>query len=188
MQPASDIFLGWTTATNVLVRSFVEQGINPNLGNVTGLEKIRLHPLGYEDESFAVFMPAQGVQTILNRQIELHKRFPKLQTNLVSELPTMFRFGTPCLRSYAKSCTRWSKGCRWMKSNIVSGSKCRSGDSKSEIYTTLARRVFSKPRGDPMNLSLLKAPAPIKPDPSNDFGHPADLPTVGGTRDGAHGR
>jgi hypothetical protein len=90
----------WTEEAPLPVRSLVEQGIDPNLAIVTGLEKIRLRPPGYGDDlSVAAFMPAADIQTILNHQIALKRRYPKLAANNISDLPkdVQFRRAVPAV-------------------------------------------------------------------------------------------
>lgn len=90
----------WEDEAPLLVRSFVEQEIDLNLGDVTGLEKIRIYLPGYPaDARIAVFIPASDVQDIMNHWRDLHRRYPKLATNNVSELPkgTQFRHVLPAM-------------------------------------------------------------------------------------------
>jgi hypothetical protein len=92
--------LVWEDEAPLLVRSFVEQGIDPNLSNVTGLEKIRLHPPGYGAESsLAVFLPAAGIQAIWEHRKNLKQRYPELKTDNISELPNdiQFRHALPAI-------------------------------------------------------------------------------------------
>jgi len=77
----------------LLVRSFVEQSINPDLWNVTGLEKITLHPPVFgEMDPLQVFMPPADIEAIFAHQRNLRKRFPGHATNNVGELPDDIRF------------------------------------------------------------------------------------------------
>jgi hypothetical protein len=89
----------WEHQAALLVRSFVEQGVNPDRLIVTGLEKIRLHPPGYGDDPLAVFLPPANIQAIFDHQRNLRERYPRFATNNVSELPddVQFRHAVPAV-------------------------------------------------------------------------------------------
>lgn len=89
----------WESDAPLLVRSFVEQEIDAKLGNVTGLEKIRLLPPKYGESPIAVFMPPADIVAILNHQAAKKVQFPKLATDIVSELPNnvQFRYAVPAV-------------------------------------------------------------------------------------------
>jgi len=82
----------WEEDSPLLVRSFVEQAIDLNLSNVTGLEKIGLHPPLYGDEPIAVYMPPKDTAAILDHETKLKLRYPDLPTRHVLELPKRVQF------------------------------------------------------------------------------------------------
>lgn len=90
----------WKEEAPLLVRSFVEQGLDPRLSDVTGLEKIRLHPPGLSDnQAVAVFMPGSDVMSIWDHQQQLRNRYPRLSTENIDELPKpiKFRYAIPAV-------------------------------------------------------------------------------------------
>jgi hypothetical protein len=89
----------WERDAPLLIRSFVEQRIDPNLGVVTGLEKIRLRPPGSLDYSLALFLEGADIETIWKHQATQKKRFPMLATDNISELPNdvQFRLAVPAV-------------------------------------------------------------------------------------------
>jgi hypothetical protein len=89
----------WEDQAPLLVRSFVEQGIDPNLSTVTGLEKVRLYPPGAVDDPLAIFMPAADIHAIWDHQRNLNERYPKLATDNIGELPkdVQFRHAVPAV-------------------------------------------------------------------------------------------
>lgn len=83
----------WLDHVTLFVRSFVEQELDPNFSTVTGLEKIRIFPPGTAPEDrIAVFMPRKDIYSIMQHRNELRDRYPKLQTDNVSELPKLVQF------------------------------------------------------------------------------------------------
>jgi hypothetical protein len=82
----------WEDNAPLLIRSFVEQGIDPKLSYVTGLEKIRLYPPGYEDDPLAVFVPPADIHAIWKHQQKLNRKYPELATNNISEMPDRIQF------------------------------------------------------------------------------------------------
>jgi hypothetical protein len=83
----------WQSDAPLLVRSFVEQQIDPNFSDVTGLEKIRLHAPGYGDDSpLAVFMPPAEIMAIMNHQRDLNRQYPRLKTDNIGEMPADVQF------------------------------------------------------------------------------------------------
>jgi hypothetical protein len=83
----------WQGEAPLLVRSFVEQALDPDFGIVTGLEKIRIYPPGLEpSDAVAVFIPGADIVAVKNHHSELKKRYPKLRTDNVGELPERIRF------------------------------------------------------------------------------------------------
>ncbi|MER9229115.1 restriction endonuclease [Mesorhizobium sp. M0664] len=83
----------WEEHAPLLVRSFVEQGLDPHFDVVTGLEKIRLYPPGLSaDQSIAVFMPDADVGSIWRHQAHLRKQYPNVATDNVDEMPKPIKF------------------------------------------------------------------------------------------------
>jgi hypothetical protein len=82
----------WKDQASLLVRSFVEQEIDPNFWIVTGMEKIRLHPPGYGDDPLVVFVPPADIQAIWDHQQNLKERYPELATDNIGELPNEVQF------------------------------------------------------------------------------------------------
>lgn len=90
----------WEKNAPLLVRSFVEQQIDPNLSVVTGLEKIRLRPPGtLDDGSVALFLTGKELNAIWNHHSDLRSRYPQLDTTALIELPDneMFRRALPAV-------------------------------------------------------------------------------------------
>lgn len=84
----------WHKHAALLVRSFVEQGVDLTRGTVTGLEKIRIHSPGrIVDTGIAIFLPGQEIRQIWEHQRELKAKHPRLSTDNVSELPKDVQFG-----------------------------------------------------------------------------------------------
>ncbi len=83
----------WTKHIALLVRSFVEQAIDNQRGTVTGMEKIRIHPPGSQHDPLAIFLPAEDHGTIMRHAQALRERFPRVPTDIVSELPDDVQFG-----------------------------------------------------------------------------------------------
>jgi hypothetical protein len=82
----------WEKHASLLVRSFVEQEIDLGFSNVTGLEKVRLHPPGYGNDPIAIFMRPDKIQAIWDHERALRERYPRLATNNISELPNELQF------------------------------------------------------------------------------------------------
>ncbi|SFF23918.1 hypothetical protein [Methylobacterium sp. 13MFTsu3.1M2] len=83
----------WEKDAPLLIRSFVEQELDPDGSNVTGLEKIRIHPPGTQPEdSIAVFMPGSEIAAIFQHQTDLKKRYPTINADIISELPSNAQF------------------------------------------------------------------------------------------------
>jgi hypothetical protein len=83
----------WEQHAPLLVRSFVEQSINPDLWDVTGLEKITLHPPVYgEMDPLPVFMPPADIEAIFAHQRKLGERWPGDAANNVRDLPDDIQF------------------------------------------------------------------------------------------------
>ena len=87
----------WESEAPLLVRSFVEQQIDPKRGIVTGLEKIRLHRPGdipgYGDVlPLAVYMPSADILAIMEHKGKLKQQYPRLATDNISELPKDVQF------------------------------------------------------------------------------------------------
>ncbi|WP_095089660.1 hypothetical protein [Mesorhizobium sophorae] len=98
------MWVAWDDQAPLLVRSLVEQGLDPNFSTVTGLEKIRIyppdHPPGFgDDQSIAVFMPGAEVGSIVRNQWHLQKQFPNLETDNIGEMPrpVQFRYAIPAV-------------------------------------------------------------------------------------------
>lgn len=91
----------WEDHVALLVRSFVEQGIDPNFGNVTGLEKIRLRLPGAEDDQWtSIFVPPHVLNDIWDHSVRLKNKWnPDLPTNNIGELPAdvQFRYAIPAV-------------------------------------------------------------------------------------------
>jgi hypothetical protein len=90
----------WEEEAPLLVRSFVEQELDPHFSNVTGLEKIRLYPPDSSDEqSVAVFMPGADIVSVWDHWRQLKEQYPRLSTDNIDELPKpiKFRYAVPAV-------------------------------------------------------------------------------------------
>lgn len=90
----------WEKEAPLLVRSFVEQELDPRFSNVTGLEKLRLHPPKSNDEQrVLVFMTGADIQSVWDHRLQLKKKYPRLSTDNVEELPgpIKFRYAVPAI-------------------------------------------------------------------------------------------
>jgi hypothetical protein len=89
----------WEKHASLLVRSFVEQEINPDFSDVTGLENIRLHPPGQDGDPIAIFIRPGGTQSIWDHERAQRERYPRLVVNNISELPNdlQFRHAVPAV-------------------------------------------------------------------------------------------
>ncbi|WPL57933.1 restriction endonuclease [Qipengyuania profunda] len=86
--------LVWKEHAAFLVRSFVEQELDPGLSDVTGLEKIRIAPPdAAHDDTHAVFLPSSEIVAIQEHRRDLHRRYPKVDPDFVGELPDEVCFG-----------------------------------------------------------------------------------------------
>lgn len=83
----------WDEHSPLLIRSFIEQGIDPNLSSVTGLEQIRLLPPGGQHDIVPIYVPAAEIASVNKHRRKLKKRFPNLDTKNVYELPKPLKFG-----------------------------------------------------------------------------------------------
>jgi hypothetical protein len=92
----------WEKHASLLVRSFVEQEINPDFSDVTGLENIRLHPPGQDGDPIAIFIRPGGTQSIWDHERAQRERYPRLVVNNISELPNdlQFRHAVPAVFPY----------------------------------------------------------------------------------------
>ena len=99
----------WEKHASLLVRSSVEQEINPDFSDVTGLEKIRLHPPGQDGDPIAIFIRPGGTAHLGSRAGS-EGAIPRLVVNNISELRTTSSSATPCPQSSAGSCPGWRTG------------------------------------------------------------------------------
>lgn len=87
----------WDKDAPLLVRSFIEQQIDPKLADIKGKEKIRLHaPRELADpagNNIAVFMPIPDHSLALKFSWELKSKYPDLNVQMLSELFKPVRFG-----------------------------------------------------------------------------------------------
>lgn len=93
----------WDNDAPLLIRSFIEQQLDPNLSNIKGKEKIRLfaphalpEPAGGD---IAVFMPISEHNRTVRHSWELRAQYPKLNVEKLDELfrPVRFQYAIPAV-------------------------------------------------------------------------------------------
>lgn len=93
----------WDKDAPLLIRSFIEQQLDPNLSDIKGKEKIRLfapqalpEPAGGD---IAVFMPISEHNRTVRRSWELQAQYPKLDVEKLDELfrPVRFQYAIPAV-------------------------------------------------------------------------------------------
>nr|WP_245198480.1 restriction endonuclease [Sphingopyxis italica] len=81
------------TDVALLVRSFIEQRIDPKFGNVTGMEKIRLHPPMSAESAVCIFVSATQHGAINAHLRKLRKTYSGMGEFTARELPPAVRYG-----------------------------------------------------------------------------------------------
>lgn len=95
--------LVWEKNSPLLVRSFIEQQIDPNSIDVTHKEKIRLtSPMTLSDPAgndIAVFMPSSEIASAIEYSWDLKRKYPNMNVEVVSELfePVQFGYAIPSI-------------------------------------------------------------------------------------------
>ncbi len=93
----------WEEESPLLVRSFVEQQIDPHLADIKHKDKIRIFPplelAEPAGSDIAVFMPIAEHAQALHYSWELKTKFPRLDVEKVSELykPVQFGYAIPAI-------------------------------------------------------------------------------------------
>lgn len=93
----------WEKNSPLLIRSFIEQQIDPHLSDVTHKEKIRLFaPRALADPAgsdIAVFMSASEYSETVSHSWELKSKYPNLDVEKVIELfePVQFGYAVPAI-------------------------------------------------------------------------------------------
>lgn len=89
--------VAWEQESPLLIRSFVEQQIDPNLSDIMGKEKIRLFPPSVlpdpAGDNIAVFMPTADHAKTVRYSWAQRRKYPNLDVEVASELFDPVRFG-----------------------------------------------------------------------------------------------